>query len=186
MFMLLYLSNGCDYIYIYVYIYIYTYQLFWVIFFYCSFWKYMYWWHPVSNFVYLHECQCLNIRPSASYLAILVSDWDSWKHMTHVSRRTVVIWDSKVMYNLIAFFKTPIPLYMDCNHAQNQGNKISVNPVEGLSIQPVKWWWPWESQLINKCALDDCPFTWEPNNWRLWKEMRELHWDTLQKFYTTD
>ena len=42
---------------------------------------------------------------------------------------------------------------MDCNHAQNQGHKISVNPVEGLSIQPVEWWSPWESQLINKGAL---------------------------------
>ena len=42
---------------------------------------------------------------------------------------------------------------MDCNHAQNQDNKVSVNPVEGLSIQPVKWWSPWESQLINKGAL---------------------------------
>ena len=105
----------------------------------CNFWKYMHWWHPVSNFVYWHECQCLNIRPAASYLAILVSDWDSWKHMTHVSRRTVVIWESKVMYNLIA--------------SQNQGNKISVNQVEGLSIQPVEWWSPWESQLINKGAL---------------------------------
>ena len=42
---------------------------------------------------------------------------------------------------------------MDCNHAQNQGNEISVNPVEGLSIQPVEWWLSWESQLINKGAL---------------------------------
>ena len=50
---------------------------------------------------------------------------------------------------------------MDCNHAQNQGNKISVNPVEGLSIQPVKWWSPRESQLINKGAL--CLM--HPNHW---------------------
>ena len=48
---------------------------------------------------------------------------------------------------------TPILLYMDCNHAQKQGKKISVNPIEGLSIQPVKWWSPWEPQLINKGAL---------------------------------
>ena len=72
----------------------------------------MHWWHPVSNFVYWHACQCLNIKPAASYLAILVSDWDSWKHMTHVSRRTVGIWDSKVMYNLIAFFLNSVHQFL--------------------------------------------------------------------------
>ena len=61
---------------------------------------------------------------------------------------------------------------MDCSYVQNQSNDVSIDLAEEPRIQPVKWWSPFEGQLINKGALFvalctpslyDCPFSLKPN-----------------------
>ena len=57
--------------------------------------------------------------------------WASWDYFT----------DDVSIVIKICFFKTQYihSSYMDCNHAQQQGNKIAVNPVEVLLNDRVSW-----------------------------------------------
>ena len=79
-----------------------------------------------------------------------------------ISARSVAVWHSRsLMSNIFLLLCSKSILWcMHSNRVQNQ-SKVSVNPAEELRIQLVKWWSPWEGQLVNKATLlPNAPHHW--------------------------
>ena len=137
-------------------------------FFYCNFWWYwcdIMWtalWNWMNFRVFIYQTSSFLFGHHYLFLTETVGNiW--YMYLEELVQFEIPDHWGMTNFIFISFFNSvhQFFLYIDCNHAQNQGNKISVNPVEGLRIQPVEWGSLWRGQLINKGALlPNAPHHW--------------------------